>query len=431
MKLVIENVGRVSSADVELGGITVLAGANGTGKSTVSRALMTLSSVSRRVNSLILSERLRSVLGALRDSFQEVGGGLVFGFNEMSARMRDVFLPCLSAEWWRDDANVTAWLRERHMKELYVMPFDFLDDPKCLEAIRKARTQVLEAINRSDEEYVRHNCRKAFVKAFNRQIGPVFTNDEGIVSRVAVEYEVSRDNDVFVSITNGSVSGYGEIGRTFFPTVAYFEPLNYVDFVNGMEQLDDRYTAGSLCSCNVVRKDPPKNLSLEEQTELDEAMRIVQEIIDNIHGRLVRDGDNIKFSEHFSDGDHLMDVQNIASGMKTMAAIVRAVENRSIRRGSMIIIDEPETNLHPEWQVFFARFLVCLSQRLGVSLLLNTHSPYFLQAIRVYSRRLDVENRYYNMVPDSDGDSFHTDEVTKRIEEVFKTMAKPFDDLKH
>jgi len=78
MKLVIRNIGRVSSADVELGGITVFAGANGTGKSTVSRALMTLSSISRRVNSLILSERIRSVLGALRASFHELGGDLFF-----------------------------------------------------------------------------------------------------------------------------------------------------------------------------------------------------------------------------------------------------------------------------------------------------------------------------------------------------------------
>ena len=42
MKLSIKNVGKLKEADVEINGITVIAGENNTGKSTVSKALFSL-----------------------------------------------------------------------------------------------------------------------------------------------------------------------------------------------------------------------------------------------------------------------------------------------------------------------------------------------------------------------------------------------------
>ena len=42
MKLELENVGKISLANIELNGITVIAGENNTGKSTVGRALFAM-----------------------------------------------------------------------------------------------------------------------------------------------------------------------------------------------------------------------------------------------------------------------------------------------------------------------------------------------------------------------------------------------------
>lgn len=427
MKLVINNVGRVSSADIVLGGITVLAGANGTGKSTVSRSLMTISSISRRINSLILAERGKSIVATLQEAFKKVGGDIFYTDQSFGGR-NGSWLQCLNVAWWSDAGKVVEWLKEHNRQEVMVFPTGFLDRPACLEAIEEARPKIIEALNRSDDEYVAYICRKLFKKAFNGQLSPVF--DSGTASLISVEDDEKTDSRISVDFSGGEVKSYREIGRTYYPSVVYFEPLNFVDFVNNIEEpISDRYSAGGLCSCFVVQKEPPKDISLEEQKELDDANEIVQEIVANIHGRLIKDNADIKFNETFSTGTSLIDVKNIASGMKTMAAIVRAVENRSVRRGSLIIIDEPESNLHPEWQVAFARFLVSLSKRLDVSLLLNTHSPYFLQAIRVCSKQMDVASRYYNMEPTGCGDAYATADVTDDIDRVFRTMSKPFNDL--
>lgn len=39
MKIVLKNIGKLQCADIDIDGITVIAGANNTGKSTVSKAL--------------------------------------------------------------------------------------------------------------------------------------------------------------------------------------------------------------------------------------------------------------------------------------------------------------------------------------------------------------------------------------------------------
>ena len=53
MELKIRNVGKIDSADIEIKGITIIAGLNGTGKSTVSRSLFAMfhsfSNISKKI----------------------------------------------------------------------------------------------------------------------------------------------------------------------------------------------------------------------------------------------------------------------------------------------------------------------------------------------------------------------------------------------
>ena len=50
MKLSIKNVGRLKEADVEINGITVIAGENNTGKSTVGKVLWSILSSFYKIN---------------------------------------------------------------------------------------------------------------------------------------------------------------------------------------------------------------------------------------------------------------------------------------------------------------------------------------------------------------------------------------------
>ena len=115
-----------------------------------------------------------------------------------------------------------------------------------------------------------------------------------------------------------------------------------------------------------------------------------------------------------------------------MAYILRLLENREFKRGDILVIDEPEVNLHPEWQLAFADFLVQLSKALNINILLNTHSPYFLRAIEVYSERHETSAsvKLYMTIPS--GDSLNTyvaKDFTANPENVFEPLYRPFEKL--
>lgn len=87
-----------------------------------------------------------------------------------------------------------------------------------------------------------------------------------------------------------------------------------------------------------------------------------------------------------------LDIVNISTGMKSFIIIKTLLQNGSIDENGIIILDEPEIHLHPEWQLKFAEIIVLLQKEFGLNILLNTHSPYFLNAIEVYSKNIILQN---------------------------------------
>lgn len=61
MKLSLKNIAKVEKGDIELNSISVIAGYNGTGKSTISRALYTTLHVTRNLGEKVQTERLKSI----------------------------------------------------------------------------------------------------------------------------------------------------------------------------------------------------------------------------------------------------------------------------------------------------------------------------------------------------------------------------------
>lgn len=57
MKLVLKNIGKVQNATVEINGITVIAGENDTGKSTVGKALFSVFNSFYNIDEKITAER--------------------------------------------------------------------------------------------------------------------------------------------------------------------------------------------------------------------------------------------------------------------------------------------------------------------------------------------------------------------------------------
>lgn len=77
--------------------------------------------------------------------------------------------------------------------------------------------------------------------------------------------------------------------------------------------------------------------------------------------------------------DVSLPIQTTSSIVKTLASVVIYLKHRA-SENDVLIIDEPEMNLHPDNQILLARILVRLYKR-GLRLIVSTHSDYIIREI--------------------------------------------------
>lgn len=70
MELYLKNIGKVAEANVEINGITVIAGENDTGKSTVGRALFSIFNGFYEIEEQIRQERFLSIVNVLENFYR-------------------------------------------------------------------------------------------------------------------------------------------------------------------------------------------------------------------------------------------------------------------------------------------------------------------------------------------------------------------------
>ena len=76
---------------------------------------------------------------------------------------------------------------------------------------------------------------------------------------------------------------------------------------------------------------------------------------------------------------------NVSTGLKSLALLEYALRIGAIERGDILVMDEPEINLHPEWQLEYAKAIVELQKNYGIKFIITSHSPFFIRSIECYT----------------------------------------------
>ena len=126
-----------------------------------------------------------------------------------------------------------------------------------------------------------------------------------------------------------------------------------------------------------------------------------------------------------------LNVKNLSTGMKSFALIKRLLEKGSIKEKDVLILDEPEIHLHPEWQLLYAKLIVLLQKEFDLSLIITTHSPYFLDAIDVFSTKYDTSHRNRFYLAENAGDLSLLHDVTDNIDAIYKKLSDPMQMLEN
>lgn len=415
MILEISNVACVKKASIELDGITVVAGKNGAGKSTIAKALSALVSSNNKLDDDIRYQRERSVSRWL-DDFN-------FSLKVVSDRSKlsqyEEFRPFRTEIKEFADRVIELYesgkLSIKYLAHLF-KDFFYVDDNDIV--ISEEKFSSLKAILETPRcDLEKYTVYRAFNEKFSNQI-----NSFGVDDSAAVSLTVSGSESTSVEFKNNKVMSYTSFENKSARRLSsvFLESPSRFNGIRTREVINPSLTG-------LLKKDVPGDEIYEDFKKGEESLESVDSYIQEIiHGKFVKDSESQELT--FKDDSvesGAVNLSNVASGVKVFALIRRLIENRSISDNSILIIDEPETGLHPEWQVKFARLLCLISKEIGVRMLLTTHSPYFLRAVEVMAEDISfVYNVKYYIMND-----FSALDVTGKTEVIYKELYKPLEEL--
>ena len=178
---------------------------------------------------------------------------------------------------------------------------------------------------------------------------------------------------------------------------------------------------------------------LEHVKSLEAALEITEDINDKkleveklikeiLGGEIKKENGELFFVRENGIKTHM---KNTSSGVKQVAIIQTLLNNNEIEPNSFLIMDEPEVNLHPEWQIKFAKILVLLVKELDLSIYIASHSPFFIEAIELYSQYYDlIDDSYFYLTQKAEGYQYDIMPVdSNNLEAIYRNLGQPYDIL--
>lgn len=123
---------------------------------------------------------------------------------------------------------------------------------------------------------------------------------------------------------------------------------------------------------------------------------------------------------------------NVSTGLKSIALLEYALRIGTVKRGDILVLDEPEINLHPEWQKEYARALVLLQKSFDLKFIITTHSPYFIRSIECFSDLNDIMDclNVYKITQNNKGNVVENLSYSEYgMTELYGDLSAPLDEL--
>lgn len=421
MKLTLRNIGKIETASVEINGITVIAGENNTGKSTVGKALYCLFKAFHDINDRIDQQRSWSVYRTISSLFRKKNTNINF-YN----------LKKIAEEICKDRTKYienTDELRNR-LEEIYesFALHDMAMESVAEDDIDTIYNNVFSYLKLEDNTIKANVLKNILQSEFNMQISHV--NAREPLSSMVLEFHGERSIDVEVTDNeviniNSSIDIYSSLAYLEDPFVIdelangapsrYFDPENHRnDLIEMLTQKRSRSIVSNVMEEMIVSE------------KLEQLFSMLNHICE---GKLIKKEDRYVYTS--SQYDAPLALSNISTGFKTFLILKTLLMNGAIGEGGTIILDEPEIHLHPEWQLVFAELIVLIHKKFGIHVLLNTHSPYFLNAIEVYSVKHGIDDKCKYYLASSQAEFSRIEDVTDHIERIYSKLARPLQDLEN
>ena len=132
------------------------------------------------------------------------------------------------------------------------------------------------------------------------------------------------------------------------------------------------------------------------------------------------------------DGQIDIELSKAATGVKTFTYLQRLLQNGYLTDTTLLLIDEPEAHLHPQWIVEYARLLVLIHKKLGVKIMIASHNPDMVAAIRSIAEKEEMlgNTHFYLAEKNMDGSRYVYKDLGQEIGDIFRSFNIALDRIK-
>ncbi len=370
MKIKIENLGVLKRAEFELGEFTILCGGNNSGKTYATYALFGFLFLWRETFALKVSKQIIDELlteGStkinIQDYLKETTNILRESCNEFVTRLPMVFA---SSETNFSNASFLVTIDEDELQPISTFEREIGTAKTPLFSIFKQKDQFEVTISLLKEK---HQAKmpiqiiqktigfalkdiifeqlfpKPFIASAERTGAAIFRNELDFARNRLVEQLGDTDKDI----------NPFELIKKFYSNYPLPVKEN-VDFTRQLEDLTKR--------ASFIEKEHPQ---------------LLNDFTDIIGGsyKVIKD-DNLYFIPD-ADKRVKLTMAESSSGVRSMLDIGFYLRHVA-QRGDLLMVDEPELNLHPENQRRIARLFAQLVN-IGIKVFITTHSDYIIKEL--------------------------------------------------
>lgn len=418
MRLYIQNINKIKQADIVLNGLSVIVGENDMGKSTIGRTFFSTIKAFSNMQNLSKESSAKKASKHIDSLYRHF-----YGMNNVDSAT--ALLPRSRGELQRlceDDVQRAVFLENLDSK------IDGMDLPPRQKSLLKRDIMNIQICFDEVDNPAAVLATELSYQVESEFMGQFCSSKSG---STAVNVESDEGGYLKFEAKNNQVSGVHFDGKGFYDDITYVESPLYIHLIDSLRysvayrEMKATYGPRPMVPAH-VKDFVDKITSIQnfsDQPSLFDPVSKDYNTEQIIHGTFAYDKSsrNILYQK---DGMRIKPI-NVASGIKSFGALQLLLDGYCISDNRPLIWDEPENHLHPQWQVEFAKIMVQIVHS-GIPVMISTHSPYFLQAVRYYSAMYGIEKyvNYYMAECDED-DMVIMREITGDLNQVFLSLAEP------
>lgn len=418
MKLILENIGMLKKAEITLNQLVVIAGENDNGKSTVGKVIFCLVKAINRYKE-DLQESQEHKIKEKAQEFYFVLRRAMIDFDDKIDSLYDELRHSINT-------NKTYENQAIYKNIIEVLKLNKEIDQGTLAQLEQMSSDIDRIANEPEDlkTSIENALKKVFASEFDSDLLYIGTQNGSIKlfenDTKLLDINIDKNNKITLK---SEVEPIELKDATFIESPLILNNHDLLVRSQSALALKKQTTRSigipftTLHTKDLFDKLQEPSLSALFNNDLDKNHAL--EIDKIINGEILYDPKARDFV--FKRDKNQISIKNTASGSKVFGILQLLFRNDFINKNTIIIFDEPENHLHPNWQLKLAKILVDFSKE-GVYIMVSSHSPYMIEALQRFSDTAEIKSKTCFYLAEN-----NSIEDRNRLADIFRVLSEPFE----